>query len=105
MHSLKLYLKQIDPDLKIFPPNPFYTNESLSRTDFLCTVRYPGRYPSMQWSLLLLFLVEKVRKKIDQSKSIPDVHKFVLRSKILLQKSHVKEISPPPLLKKVSLTG
>jgi hypothetical protein len=26
--------------------------------------------------------VEKVRKKIYQSKSIPDVHKFVLRSKI-----------------------
>ncbi len=77
------YLKQIDPDLKIFSPNPFYTNESLSRTDFLRTVRYPERYPSMQWSLLLLFLVENVRKKIYQSKSIPDVHKFVLRSKIL----------------------
>jgi hypothetical protein len=71
--------------LKIFSPNPFYTNESLSRTDFLRTVRYPGRYPSMQWSLLLLFLVEKVRKKIYQSKSIPDVHKFVLRSKMFSQ--------------------
>ena len=91
------YLKQIDPDLKIFPPNPFYTNESLSRTDFLRTVRYPERYPSMQWSLLLLFLVEKVRKKIYQSKSTPDVHKFVLRSKIFsagsLTKSYVKEIN------------
>ena len=91
------YLKQIDPDLKIFSPNPFYTNESLSRTDFLRTVRYPGRYPSMQWSLLLLFLVEKVRKKIYQSKSIPDVHKFVLRPKIFsagsLTKSDVKEIN------------
>ena len=78
------YLKQIDPDLKIFSPNPFYTNESLSRTDFLRTVRYPGRYPSMQ----------------SKSKSIPDVHKFVLRPKIfsagLLIKSYVKERSPPP---------
>ncbi len=91
------YLKQIDPDLKIFSPNPFYTNESLSRTDFPRTVRYPGRYPSMQWSLLLLFLVEEVRKKIYQSKSIPDVHKFVLRSKMFsagsLTKSYVKEIN------------
>jgi hypothetical protein len=51
----------------------------------------------MQWSLLLLFLVEKVRKKIYQSKSIPDVHKFVLRLKIFsagsLTKSYAKERS------------
>ncbi len=55
----------------------------------------------MQWSLLLLFLVEKVRKKIYQSKPIPDVHKFVLRLKIFsagsLTKSYAKErISSPP---------
>ena len=94
------HLKRIDLDLKILIPNPSYTNESLSRTDFLRTVRYPGRYSSMQWSLLLLFLVEKVRKKIYQSKSIPYVHKFVIRPKIfsagLLIKSYVKERPPPP---------
>ena len=91
------YLKRIDPDLKIFFPNSSYTNESLSRTDFLRTVRDPERCPSMQWSLLLLFLVEKVRKQIYQSKSIPDVHKFVLRPKIFsagsLTKSYVKKRS------------
>ncbi len=65
----------IDPDSKIHAPNPSYTNESLSRTDFLRTVRDPERCPSMQWSLLLLFLVEKATK-IFQSKSIPDVYKL-----------------------------
>jgi hypothetical protein len=90
-------------------PNPSYTNESLSRTDFLRTVRDPKRCPSMQWSPLLLFLVEKARKQIYQSKSIPDVHKFVLRPKIFsagsLTKFYAKERSPSPPLKRVRLTG